>query len=180
MPEIFILHVLEQPGNRLFMRPLPGHHRPALLFLEAGEREAGQRFLGGDVMIQDQEAGGLARHRFQRRPRVAEVHDDDLTAGEVGRRRIPVLDRDEPGRGKTFPDCPRGAKAVQTLRVVQDDVGSRRGAVLGVKATHRMGSKHITTHRPIESPSGKKCVRPTVRPLYAGGGLEWWWVPRRR
>src|SRR5919198_2735175 len=98
------------------MCPVPGHDGTGFLLLEPRVAQPLQGLLSRDVMVEHQEACRLIGDPFQRWAWVTEIDDDDATAGQIRRGRIAMLDRDELGRGKTFPDGPCRTEPIGAFR----------------------------------------------------------------
>src|SRR5262245_54517483 len=104
-PQILVLNVFQEPGNRLVVSPFPSKHRSGFFLIEIGIGQSGQSLLCCDVMIEDEERLCLFGQRLELLATVAEIdHHNQLTPQRW--RRISVFHGDIPSRWKTMPQRP--------------------------------------------------------------------------
>src|SRR5438093_13090538 len=64
-PQVLVLHVLQEPGGRGAVSPLPGEHGAALFQIKTDIRQSFKRLLGRDMLVSDLKLLGLLRRLCQ-------------------------------------------------------------------------------------------------------------------
>src|SRR5437879_5090243 len=144
-PQVLVLHVLQEPGGRGAVSPLPGEHGAALFQIKTDIRQSFKRLFGRDMVVQDLEFRGFLRHLFQDRPRISEVHEHHPTPRAADRRREPVVGRNELGRRIPLPDGPGSTEPVGAVGMVEDEIRNHNElAYHDPGARERVGTRNCT------------------------------------
>src|SRR5712692_8598317 len=157
-PKVFILHIMQEPGGRRTVSPLPGKDRAAFLEIEMYVRQAAQGFLSRDMVIQYLKGRRFFRHLLQDRTRITEIDDHNFTAGATDRGRMSMIGRNELSRGEPLPNGVRSAESVGALGVVENQIGDHYPVAYHDFAERKKGTLDKQTF-PYATLASCKCTR---------------------